>query len=311
MDNIGHLDHEKHNIEVTGQRSGAEIQVGNKQKTGRHFSDISNQNDEDAYEAAEVNEGSLSDGSCSVEDEDVIGGAEAKSPEFDMMDEPELEFDEVGVELSAQDAELEAEEGREHEYLHNLHAHSSQPHHSQELAREEKEHPFGSGAITPDGFIEEDFEEELGSPLQDDEDDDDPNIEFRDIAKFGIIEVAGDDIFGRKVIVFSACRLPPHRDLDHNRFLQYLRFTLDQYVENDYTLVYFHHGLNSRNKPSFAWLRQAYKEFDRKKCSISNDLDGAEDDVLWAEQYDKSDTDSDEESNDMYNDTRIDTTDVH
>ena len=50
MDNIGHLDHEKHNIEVTGQRSGAEIQVGNKQKTGRHFSDISNQNDEDAYE---------------------------------------------------------------------------------------------------------------------------------------------------------------------------------------------------------------------------------------------------------------------
>jgi len=28
-------------------------------------------------------------------------------------------------------AELEAEEGREHEYLHNLHAHSSQPHHSQ------------------------------------------------------------------------------------------------------------------------------------------------------------------------------------
>jgi len=54
-------------------------------------------------QAAEVNEGSLSDGSCSVEDEDVIGGAEAKSPEFDMMDEPELEFDEVGVELSAQD----------------------------------------------------------------------------------------------------------------------------------------------------------------------------------------------------------------
>ena len=25
-----------------------------------------------------------------------------------------------------------------------------------------------------------------------------------------------------------------------------------------------------------------------KKCSISNDLDGTEDDLLWAEQYDKS-----------------------
>ena len=30
------------------------------------------------------------------------------------------------------------------------------------------------------------------------------------------------------------------------------------------------------------------------KYSISNDLDGTEDDVLWAKQYDKSDTDSEE-----------------
>jgi len=38
---------------------------------------------------------------------------------------------------------------------------------SAELAREEQDHPFHrGGAITPDGFIEEDFEEELGSPNQ-------------------------------------------------------------------------------------------------------------------------------------------------
>ena len=37
-----------------------------------------------------------------------------------------------------------------------------------------------------------------------------------------------------------------------------------------------------------------------KKCSISNDLDGTEDDVLWAEQQDKSDTDSEEKGNNMY-----------
>ena len=37
-----------------------------------------------------------------------------------------------------------------------------------------------------------------------------------------------------------------------------------------------------------------------KKCSISYDLDGPEDDVLWAEQYDKSDTDSDEKGDVMY-----------
>jgi len=37
-----------------------------------------------------------------------------------------------------------------------------------------------------------------------------------------------------------------------------------------------------------------------KKCSISNDLDGTEDDVLWTEQHDKSDTD--EEGDNMYDD---------
>lgn len=46
--------------------------------------------------------------------------------------------------------------------------------------------------------------------------------------------------------------------------LRYLKFTLDQYVESDYTLVYLHHGLTSENKPSLSWLRDAYREFDRK-----------------------------------------------
>lgn len=45
---------------------------------------------------------------------------------------------------------------------------------------------------------------------------------------------------------------------------RYLKYTLDQYVESDYTIVYFHYGLNSRNKPSLRWLQTTYKEFDRK-----------------------------------------------
>ncbi|RZF35175.1 hypothetical protein LSTR_LSTR012380 [Laodelphax striatellus] len=44
----------------------------------------------------------------------------------------------------------------------------------------------------------------------------------------------------------------------------YLMFTLDKFVEQDYTLVYFHYGLTSKNKPAFSWLWQAYKAFDRK-----------------------------------------------
>ncbi|XP_005522510.1 PREDICTED: rho GTPase-activating protein 1 [Pseudopodoces humilis] len=90
---------------------------------------------------------------------------------------------------------------------------------------------------------------------------DDP---YYDIARHHIVEVTGDDKYGRKVILFSACRMPPSHQLDHVKLLGYLKFTLDQYVESDYTLVYLHHGLTSENKPSLSWLRDAYREFDRK-----------------------------------------------
>ncbi|CAL9682655.1 unnamed protein product [Knipowitschia caucasica] len=87
---------------------------------------------------------------------------------------------------------------------------------------------------------------------------------YYDIARHGIVQVSGDDKYGRKLIVFSSCCLPPSHQLDHHRLLQYLKFTLDQYVEMDYILVYFHYGLRSTNKPSLKWLRQTYNEFDRK-----------------------------------------------
>lgn len=32
----------------------------------------------------------------------------------------------------------------------------------------------------------------------------------------------GDDNFGRKVIVFNACRMPPQHQLDHRKLLMYL-----------------------------------------------------------------------------------------
>ncbi|CAI9575347.1 unnamed protein product [Staurois parvus] len=90
------------------------------------------------------------------------------------------------------------------------------------------------------------------------------NDPYYDIARHQIVEVAGDDKFGRKIVVFSAYRLPPCHQLDHVKLLQYLKHTLDQYVESDYTLIYLHHGLTSENKPSLGWLRDAYREFDRK-----------------------------------------------
>ncbi|CAD5117130.1 DgyrCDS5938 [Dimorphilus gyrociliatus] len=152
----------------------------------------------------------------------------------DKVVEPELEFDESGIELAAIDA----------------------------LCQEESEDPhLRAGAITPDGLIDEDFEQELGSPdhIENEEDG-----EFKDISKYGIVQLAGDDNFGRKIVVISACKLPPRSVLDHAKLLSFLKKTLDQYVENDYSIVYFHFGFNRENKPSFAWLRQAYKEFDRR-----------------------------------------------
>ncbi|XP_036376007.1 rho GTPase-activating protein 8-like isoform X2 [Megalops cyprinoides] len=87
---------------------------------------------------------------------------------------------------------------------------------------------------------------------------------YYDVARHGILQVTGDDNYGRKLIIFSCCCLPPSHQLNHQRLLEYLKYTLDQYVESDYTVVYFHYGLRSTNKPSLRWLRDAYKEFDRK-----------------------------------------------
>ncbi|XP_067674547.1 rho GTPase-activating protein 8-like isoform X1 [Haliotis asinina] len=188
----------------------------------------------------------------------AFGDAAGVDPELFMnTDEPELEFDVDGTELSStKEAELDAEldEGFPENDIH-----VPQLDWNIELAKEAEGGAFRSGAITPDGIIEEDFEKVLGTPQEEE-----AQSEFSDVEKYGIIEVAGDDLWGRKVIVFSSCKLPSNKTFDHQRLLQYIRHTLDQYVEEDYVIVYFHYGLSSRNKPKLSWLMQAYKEFDRK-----------------------------------------------
>lgn len=75
-----------------------------------------------------------------------------------------------------------------------------------------------------DGTIEENFEEVLGSPslLADATDISSPSLDdFADVAKYGIVDVVGDDTYGRKVIVVSACQLPSNKELDPNRLLRY------------------------------------------------------------------------------------------
>ena len=57
-------------------------------------------------------------------------------------------------------------------------------------------------------------------------------------------------------------------------FCSYLKFTVDHYVESDYTILYLHHGLTTSNKPSFNWLRQMYKALDRKYVQKHRSLYG-------------------------------------
>lgn len=128
-----------------------------------------------------------------------------------------------------------------------------------------------------DGTIEEDFEKALakevqGSDRRPSEASGNLTLEgtsmsdedFSDIARYGFVEVVGDDVKGCKIIVFSACRLPPNKNFDYARFLRYLMQTLDAYVDMDYSLVYFHHGLTSKNKPPLRWLWDVYKALDRR-----------------------------------------------
>lgn len=95
--------------------------------------------------------------------------------------------------------------------------------------------------------------------------------DYSEISNLGILEVVGDDTYGRKIITIYACRIPSNASFNFNQFMQYLMFTLDQFVENDYVIVYFHHGLTSKNKPPLKWLWSAYKALDRKyKKNLKN-----------------------------------------
>ena len=52
--------------------------------------------------------------------------------------------------------------------------------------------------------------------------------------------------------------------------MKYLMYTLDAYVNMDYSLVYFHHGLSSKNKPPMRWMWEVYKALGMVSNKISN-----------------------------------------
>ncbi|KAL3276255.1 hypothetical protein HHI36_020970 [Cryptolaemus montrouzieri] len=163
-----------------------------------------------------------------------------------------------------------------HDYEPNLEFDDTELHQSpDEIAQSIEFIEIESNATSPiEDFPEENFEE-LAEACEENSYSlmycpsypavDDSTIDkYADIAKYGIVDVKGDDSVGRKIIVVYACKLPPVKEINHSLLLSYLIYTLDKYVEQDYSLVYFHYGLSSKNKPSLSWIVQAYKAFDRK-----------------------------------------------
>lgn len=78
-------------------------------------------------------------------------------------------------------------------------------------------------------FTDENFEEELAEACEEGFDSliytsypevGDSSDKFFDVAKYGIVDVKGDDALGRKVIVVYACKLPLAKEIDHSRFLR-------------------------------------------------------------------------------------------
>jgi len=188
--------------------------------------------------------------------------------------EPQLEFDDAEL--------LERREEEEEDYIPDEVTASSVvvgPN-----GREYTESPMS------DGTIEEDFEEVLAGDVAISDDVSSPITpcldpvlstekevlggveDFSDLTDLGIVDVVGDDKGGRKIIVVSACKLPPNKDFDNQRFLRYLMTTLDQFVDMDYSLVYFHHGVDRSNRLPTSWLWGLYKTEDTRKTSSLSSL---------------------------------------
>ncbi|KAJ1997974.1 hypothetical protein GGI04_005197 [Coemansia thaxteri] len=77
-----------------------------------------------------------------------------------------------------------------------------------------------------------------------------------------VIFQAGVDFESRPMVVFCACGLPPSSKVDYDRLLNLIIFRLDQFVENDYTVVMLTSGM--QHSPGWAWLGKAYRRLDRK-----------------------------------------------
>ncbi|OBZ83406.1 Rho GTPase-activating protein 1 [Choanephora cucurbitarum] len=86
--------------------------------------------------------------------------------------------------------------------------------------------------------------------------------EYKGIAGLNIIYEAGLDRESRPVLILCADNLPNPDIYDYDLILSFILARLDEFVENDYVLVFF--SSPARYRPGWLWLLRAYRSLDRK-----------------------------------------------
>ena len=77
-----------------------------------------------------------------------------------------------------------------------------------------------------------------------------------------IVFQAGLDYEARPMVVLAACCLPDPKEVDYDALLDRIMDTMDLFVENDYTVIYFAGG--GHHRPGWNWIWRAYRRLDRR-----------------------------------------------
>ena len=119
----------------------------------------------------------------------------------------------------------------------------------------QEQNPVESSNLT--NLEADNYEEQLRPP------DVDEDAIRLDLSKRKFIDYIGTTKHGQPIIAIFACRLPERKNLNTNIFIDFIIKTMEQYVQNDYVIAYFHQGLKDISKPPLAFLWNSYKELDR------------------------------------------------
>jgi len=83
------------------------------------------------------------------------------------------------------------------------------------------------------------------------------------VSQLGIVYHAGNDRYGRPIIIIVGCRIPNDHKLHDLVFLYYIKF-MDKFADSPYVLLYIHTNVSSKKKPPISWFRKVYSIMDGK-----------------------------------------------